>query len=148
MSQSARPPSVSEEQLLYAKILAAGMYAGLAILLATFAVYMLGIVDPAVPIEDLPNYWTLPVHEYLEAINHDYLQRDHSLTGWWWLTAVGHSDYLNFVGITILAAVTIVCYVGIIPTLLKNRDRAYAVMAAVEVVVLTLAASGVLAVGH
>ena len=57
-------------------------------------------------------------------------------------------DFLNFVGIAILAGVTILCYLAIVPTLLRKKDNAYLTMAILEVLVLTLAASGILAVGH
>ncbi|MEJ2679277.1 MAG: hypothetical protein P8174_09430 [Gemmatimonadota bacterium] len=40
-------PTIDREQLLYARILAVGMYAGLLLLLLTFAVYVSGIVQPA-----------------------------------------------------------------------------------------------------
>jgi hypothetical protein len=43
--------------------------------------------------------------------------------------------------------VTAACFLGIIPTLLRKHDRVYATMAALEVIVLVLAASGLLAVG-
>jgi hypothetical protein len=141
-------PGVSGEQLLYARILAVGMYAGLVTLLLTFALYVSGVVEPAVPIEELPRYWTMSVHEYLDAANADYLHRDHALTGWWWLSALGKGDYLNWVGITLLSTVTLVCFVGITPTLLRKRDWVYASIAVAEVLVLGLAASGMLAAGH
>jgi hypothetical protein len=37
---------------------------------------------------------------------------------------------------------------AIIPTLLRKKDNAYVAMALLEVIVLSLAASGILAVGH
>jgi hypothetical protein len=141
-------PGITEEQLLYAKILAIGMYSGLALLLVTFTLYVSGIVEPGVPIERLPEYWTLSVDQFLEVLNEEHLHRDHHLTGWWWISALGWGDYMNFVGIVLLAAITIVCYVGITPTLLKKRDWVYATIAIVEIVILVLAASGLLAAGH
>jgi hypothetical protein len=51
---------------------------------------------------------------------------------------------MNFVGIAILAGLTIACYLAIIPTLMRKKDTAYLVIAVVEVLVLTLAASGIL----
>ncbi len=138
----------NEEQLLYAKILARGMYLGLGILLVTFALYLTGIITPAVPIEELSNYWTLSAHEYLEVINHEFLHRDHVVDGWGWIYVLNRGDYLNFVGIALLALVTIVCYLGILPTLLKKRDWTYAGIAIIEVLILALAASGLIVVGH
>lgn len=138
----------NEEQLLYAKILATGMYVGLAILLTTFALYLTGLFSPAVPIQEISNYWTLPAHEYLEVINHEFLHRDHVVDGWGWIFVLNRSDYLNFVGIAVLALVTIVCYLGILPALLRKKDWIYASIAILEVVILTLAASGIVGVGH
>ncbi len=57
-------------------------------------------------------------------------------------------DYLNFVGIALLAAVTIVCYIGILPNLFRKKDWIYATIAVLEVLILVLAASGIVAVGH
>jgi len=141
-------PGADEEQLLYAKILQVGMYIGLALLLVTFALYSSGVIEPAVPVEQLPEYWTMNVHDYLEATNNDHLHHEHVITGWSWLSVVGKGDYLNFLGIALLSGVTVVCYLGIVPTLIRKKDKAYVVIALLEVVILTLAASGILSVGH
>jgi hypothetical protein len=141
-------PAADEEQLLYANILQVGMYIGLTLLLVTFTLYAFGIVEPAVPVERLPDYWTLDVHEYLEATNRDHLHHEHPISGWSWLQVLDKGDYLNFLGIALLSGVTIVCFLGIVPTLIQKKDRAYVVMALLEVVILALAASGILAVGH
>jgi len=129
----------TEEQIAYAKLLDLGMKAGLLLLVITFAVYVFGILTPHVPVNDLPNYWKLPVKEYLEVT--------HIPHGWAWVGMVGKGDFLNFIGIVFLAGVTIVCYLRIIPILLRKKDTMYAVLAIIEVLVLTLAASGVLKSG-
>jgi uncharacterized membrane protein len=141
------PRSISQEQLLYARILAAGMYTGLAVLLVTFVLYMSGAIAPAIPIDRLPDFWTMDVAQYLEAVNTQYLHHDHILTGWAWVSALEHGDYLNFVGIVVLSMVTIICFMGILPTLIRKRDYAYTVIAVLEIVILALAASGVLTAG-
>ena len=141
-------PQGDEEQLLYARILEAGMYVGLALLFVTYALYLLGIVAPGIPVAELPRYWGMNVHDYLEAVNADHLHQEHVVTGWSWLSVLGHGDYLNYLGIALLSAVTIVCFLGIVPTLIRKRDKAYAAMALLEAAILTLAASGLLAAGH
>ena len=138
----------NEEQLLYARILDWGMYFGLGILLLTFGLYLTGAIAPAIPLEEVSNYWTLSAYEYLEVTNHEFLQRDHVVDGWQWLYVLNMSDYLNFVGIAILALVTIVCYLGILPTLFKKKDWIYLAIAVTEIVVLALAASGQVSGGH
>ncbi len=129
----------TEEQLAYARLLDAGMKLGLLVLIVTFIVYLAGILTPHVPVNDLPKYWKMPVHKYLVATNIH--------PGWAWLGMLGKGDFLNFIGIAFLAGVTIICYVRIIPILIKNKDTIYAVLAVVEVLVLALAASGLLKAG-
>lgn len=129
----------SEEQVAYAKILNVGMWFGLAVLIITFFVYISGSVSTFVPIDDLPKYWTMRVHDFNIALN--------APTGWHWTAFVGKGDYLNFVGIAILSGLTILCYLVILPILARKKDAAYVVIATVEILVLTLAASGLLKVG-
>ena len=130
----------TEEQRLYARILDKGMKIGLAILVVTFSLYMFGIMEPHVPVNDLPSYWSMSVHDYLQATGLG--------TGWSWVANIGKSDLLNFVGIAFLAGVTIICYFAIVPSLMRKKDTPYVVLALVEVAVLVLAASGILKAGH
>ena len=46
-----------------------------------------------------------------------------------------------------LSGLTILCYLVILPILFRKKDTAYAIIAIVEVLVLSLAASGLLKVG-
>ncbi len=148
MNSEEKTQDTQSEQLLYAKALEIGMYTGLVILFVTFSLYLSGILAPAVPLDQVSNYWNQGVHEYLEALNRDHLHMEHPPTGWAWVSMVGKGDFLNFIGIVILSGITIVCYLAIIPSLARKRDHAYLAMAVLEVLVLTLAASGFLAVGH
>ena len=128
------------EQILYAKFLELGMYIGLIILLVTFALYAFGIMEPYIPMNKISGYWHMNVNDYLE---HAKIQ-----DGWAWTGMLKYGDFINFIGIAILAGITILCYAAIVPTLLKNKDTTYAVLAVIEVIILTIAASGLLAVGH
>lgn len=130
----------SPEQIRYASILEKGMYIGLLILFITFAIYGFRILKPYIPLSKISGYWNMNVHEYLHHA--------HIKTGWSWIGMLKYGDFLNFIGIAILAGVTIICYLSIVPILLKNRDIVYAVLALLEVLILGLAASGILAVGH
>ena len=138
----------TEDQLLYANILEKGMLLGLVLMFITFALYVFGIMPAAVPLSEISGYWSQPVHDYLVAINDNFLHQDHLVTGWSWLKLIGKGDFINFIPIAILSGVTIICYLFIAPGLFKRGDKAYAIMALAEVAILTLAASGLLAVGH
>jgi len=128
------------EQILYARILEKGMYLGLLALLVTFVLYAFGIMKPFVPVDELPNYWSLNVHDYL---HHAGIK-----PGWAWLGMLRYGDFINFLGIALLSGVTIICYLAIIPALLKSNDKVYAVLALLEALVLAAAASGLVAGGH
>ena len=129
----------TEEQLVYAKILDSGMKLGLLAIIITFVIYLSGVLTPHVPVNDLPKYWSMPVKEYLKAADVH--------PGWTWLGLVGKGDFLNFIGIAFLAGVTIICYMPIIPIFLKKKDKVFAVIAVLEILVLVLAASGLLKSG-
>lgn len=129
----------SPEQLLYANILNKGMMVGLLVLLITFALYVFGVITPYVPLDKIANYWNLGVSDYLHELDIP--------SGWAWVGLLGYGDFLNFIGIAFLAGVSIICYIAIIPTLLKNDDKIFAVLAILEVVVLTAAAAGVFGSG-
>ena len=135
-----RSLTASPEQLLYARILEKGMIIGLLTLLVTFAIYAFGIMEPHIPLDKISQYWALNVHDYLEHAN--------IKSGWAWLGLLKYGDFINFIGVAILAGVTIISYLAIVPMLLKNKDYVYAFLALLEVIVLSLAASGIIAGGH
>jgi ABC-type transport system involved in multi-copper enzyme maturation permease subunit len=141
------PQDISEEQTVYASVLEKGMYVGLLILPITFILYVFGIMKSAVPVAELSKYWSKNFHEYQEIINQTYLHLPHPPIGWGWLSLLSYSDYLNFVGVAILAGVTIICYGAVLPIFLKKGEKVYAVIAVLEILVLGLAASGLLKVG-
>ncbi|HET6922054.1 MAG TPA: hypothetical protein VFI16_02785 [Anaeromyxobacteraceae bacterium] len=130
---------LAEEQLAYARVLDGGMRLGLLALLVTSAVYLLGLAAPHVPVADLPRYWSLPVAKYLAAAGIP--------AGWGWVSMVHKGDFLNFVGIAFLSGITIACYLAIGPIFIRKRDTVYAWLSILEVLVLALAASGLLTVG-
>ncbi|MBW1892567.1 MAG: DUF1634 domain-containing protein [Deltaproteobacteria bacterium] len=138
--KSAASLEASPEQELYADILQKGMLVGLVALFITFAIYTFGIMKPYIPLDKISGFWNMNVH--------DYLQHAKIEAGWAWLSMLEYSDFLNFIGIALLAGVSIVCYAAIIPTLFRNDDKVFGIIAILEVIVLSFAASGILAVGH
>jgi len=129
----------TEEQILYANILNKGMLIGLLGLVVTFIIYGAGILEPKIPLDQVQNYWVMPVSEYLQ------LSGIHA--GWAWLGNLGYGDMLNFLPIAFLSILTVICYLAILPGLMRKKDTAYVVLVIVEVVVLLVAASGFLGSG-
>jgi hypothetical protein len=123
----------------YARVLDIGMKIGLVAIIITFIIYLSGIFSPYIPVNDLPKYWGLSVHKYLEETGIHQ--------GWSWVGMLDKGDFLNFTGIAFLAGVTVICYLRIIPIFFKKKDFVYGIFAIIEVLVLVLAASGLLKVG-
>ena len=132
-------PQATEEQVLYANILNKGMMIGLLGLVITFIIYGSGILKPVIPLEEVQNYWVMPVS--------DYLAQTGIHTGWAWLGNLEKGDMLNFLPIAFLSVLTIICYLAILPGLIRKKDNIYVVLVIVEVLVLTVAASGILGSG-
>ena len=128
------PAQDAQVQALYASWLDIGARTGFAVSLVALLVYVSGAMTPFVPLAELPALWSLPVGRYLELTN--------APTGWNWLRLLVHGDYLNLVGIVLFASVTIACYARILLVLLRQGERLYALIAAVEIAVLLVAAAG------
>jgi hypothetical protein len=139
MEDLENPLSARPEQLVYANILEKGMLLGLVLVLVTYFIYVVGILKPYIPLDEITTCWRMNVGKYLEHCQID--------AGWSWISLLGYGDFLNFVGIALLAGVTIICFVAIAPVLWKQNDKIYAVLALVEAAILCVAASGILSAG-
>ena len=123
-------------QEIYARWLDVLAKAGFAATLGALLVYLSGALPPFVALTELPALWGVPVARYLELTG--------APTGWAWLRLLDRSDFLGLAAVASFAAVSFVCYLRALPVLLSYRDRMYALIAAAQVAVLLLAASGVL----
>jgi hypothetical protein len=123
-------------QALYARWMNAGAKIGFAVALVSMLLYATGAIAPFVPLEKLTALWGLPVGRFLELTG--------APTGWGWLAMLGYGDYLNLLGIAMFASLSLVCYLRILPALLAGGDRLYALIALAQILVLLVAASGLL----
>ena len=132
-------PAPSKAQMAYADWLFYGCWAGLVVMLITYALYVSGILIPHVPLERMPEYWNQPVSAYLDKAQ--------APTGWGWVALLGRGDFVNFVGVVLLAGMSIICYLRILPDLLAKKDMIYFTLALIQVLVLVFAASGIVGSG-
>ncbi len=133
-------PYASPQQLIYARWLDVCTRIGFLLLVVAFALYVSGVIPSHVPLEALPRYWSMPVAEYLAAVD--------GATGWQWVQKLDQGDYLNIAGVAMLSAVSIVCHLRLVTEYWKTRDRAYLVMVIGQIVILAAAASGIMVAGH
>jgi len=134
--------ALSREQIvqeLYARWLGAVAFIAFSAALVAFVLYAGGVLPPFVPLEALPALWRLPVGEYLAQTG--------APVGWGWLRLLAYGDYLSLGCVALVAAVTLVCYLAVLPILLKLEGRVQAALVAAQIIVLLVAASGALAAG-
>ena len=124
----------SPAQLRYADTLFYGSLIGFVIMLITYVLYVTGILTPQIPLDDLPRLWTGSAADYRAA-------------GSIPLALIGKGDICNFVGIIILAGLTIVCFAQLALSLARRKQWLLCGIAILEVLVLVLAASGILVGG-
>jgi hypothetical protein len=139
-SKNAPHVYASPEQLRYARVLDAGMRFGLGVLVCGFVAYMMGWLPVHVPLAQMPGLWMLAAPDYLRVTGMP--------EGWGWLQMLGNGDVVPLVGIAILSSISGLCFVALLPLYVARRDWIYCAIAMLEIAVLTLAASGVLTVGH
>ncbi len=136
MDEQSRP---SKEQVIYANILVIGVWVGIGLLFITYSIYLSGLMPSHVDISLITKIWGKGVNEYLEIT--------HSPHGWGWVALLSKGDFLNYIGFAFLALMTVVCYLVLVKGYLAKKDWIYAGIAILEIVVLSLAASGLLGSG-
>lgn len=122
-----------DPQDIYARWLRAGTWAAFAFSVLALALYLGGVAAPLVPLEQLPQLWTLPVEQFRS--------RAGAPSDWAWLRYLGYGDYLSLAGICLFGMLSLVCYARVLPSFLARGERVQAVLAAAQIVVLLAAAS-------
>ncbi|MFZ5634345.1 MAG: DUF1634 domain-containing protein [Bacillota bacterium] len=130
---------VPQEQIKYANLLLYGSWAGIAILTITFILYVTGITPTYIEPSQIQQYWGMKSSAYLEAAQVP--------NGWGWLGMVKYGDFLPLIGIAWLGVLTVIGYLILLPAYLRKKDNIYSALVIAEVVVLVLAASGLLGSG-
>ncbi|MEW6103900.1 MAG: hypothetical protein AB1630_08845 [bacterium] len=128
-----------KEEIIYGKTLSLCVKLGIFLLITSFIVYIFGILPPYIPIENLSKYWAMPSEKYLKSANIP--------SGWSWISLTKFGDFLNFIPIVFLSAITIICFLAILPIFYKKKDKTYLFLAILQVIILLLAASGILTTG-
>lgn len=126
----------SPEQLRYAKVLSTGVQLGFVLLVVSFLLYVAGVLTPLVPVDQMAKYWGLPAAEYVKATG--------TPTGWAWLKLIAKGDMLNLVGIVVLASISAVSTLAVVPIFARRGEKAHVVISILLVVVLVVSASNIL----
>ncbi|MDH5751860.1 MAG: hypothetical protein OEZ59_05525 [Deltaproteobacteria bacterium] len=130
--------AIQEMNQRFAWLEKAGEIIGFWGIIAAFILYVTGLVKPYIPISDMIHSWGLSVDEFVAKTN--------SFTGWSWAPRMFYSDYLSMAGLAFLSSVVIFAYAGLIPLLLKHKDKKYLGLVLAQLFIFILAASGILEV--
>ncbi len=133
-------PEIDEAPLIYARLIETGTRLGLLVLVLTFAAYLTDLFPPRVPLERMPELWSLPVARFVELAD--------APTGWNWLALWRHGDMLSMAGIAVLTGWSALALLALLPLYRQRGDRIYFGLCLAHVTVLLLAASGLLVGGH
>jgi hypothetical protein len=129
----------SREQIIYANLLIIGVWSGIAIMVATYVIYLIGLLPSHVDMSLIPTIWDKSVTEYLEITNSPH--------GWGWVALLVKGDFLNYIGLALLALMTIFCFLVLLRGYIRQKNWIFAVIAFLEIAVLSIAASGILGSG-
>jgi hypothetical protein len=146
--QTTVPGLAGRVQALYARVMRVSMVGAMGVLVVLFLGYVTGIRKPAVPPAEMRAYWGLSAAEFGEAVNAAYLHRASPPQGWAWMELLRYGDYATLLGICLLGTVSILCLATSLPLFMRQGRWIYAAIVTVQIVVLVLAASGVVQGGH
>ena len=129
----------SPEQIIYANLLVIGVWLGIFTLLVTYLIYLSGILPAHVDMSLIAKIWGKGVDEYLHIT--------HSPHGWGWTALLLRGDFLNYIGFALLGLMTVFCFIVLLRGYLRQKNWIFAAIAFMEIVVLCVAASGILGAG-
>jgi hypothetical protein len=131
---------MSDEHRIYARWLDWSARLGVAVLAGAFLLYAFGVVEPHIPLQQLPELWSLPLDRYLELTA--------SPSGWRWLRFLDKGEYLSLIGVGLLGLATLACYLRLGILLLHRRESLPAALVAAQILVLLAATANLFSAGH
>jgi hypothetical protein len=128
------------EQTLYARWLARGARVGLVVVLLGFVAQALPWWPAGSTPQEVAQLWGSSAAQVMQATG--------ARAGWSWLARLPQADALSMAGIALLAGCSLPPLAVALRSWRSRGDRAHAALAAAQIVVIVLAASGWLAGGH
>jgi hypothetical protein len=125
----------SKDQMLLGSLYRVVSLVGFVLMAGSFALYVSGILPAQTPAKEVISNWHLDVDSYAEETG---VSR-----GWAFLRDIGVGDNLAFGSLVFMAVAVIVCLAVMIPVFMRGRARLFAVIATLQMIVLILAASGI-----
>ncbi len=126
---------IDQVQLVYASVLDVVSHIGMALIAAGFLIYVLKLLPLTVSIEDVAAHWHMRAAEMNRILTVP--------SGWSWVQDPLHGDVLSYFSIVFLSMAAMICLVAVIPVFLGEKNRTYALIALLQVIVLAAAVVGI-----
>jgi hypothetical protein len=130
-------------QLTYAKTLDYVAHTVIVVMAIGFLIYLMELLPLTVPIETIAGNW------HLSAAN---LQAKLNLPcGWGCFTSpagILHGDIVSYISVIFLSLATLVCLASALTVFVSEKKHLYSVIATLQVLVLLVAASGIMSGGR
>jgi hypothetical protein len=137
MRSDAGPPAANREATRYATMLRLGSGLAIVILALGFAILALDTLPTQVSAAALAHFWALPLADFIKATG--------SFTGWQWLGRPAQGDSAGLLGVALMAGCSMAGLAAVLPSALRRRDWALVGLAAAQLGLMVLAASGLVA---
>ena len=137
MNSGSGTNQIEQAQVSYATLLVWLVRVGLVGMAGLFLPYATGLVAAAVPIAEVPMYWSMDATSYGQAMGVS--------TGWGWVGSLADSGVLAFAGIILFPASATLAALAAAAFFVRQRIAVYPLIALAEAVVLVIAATGILA---
>ena len=118
----------SDTQLILARLYRYTSIIGLLIMTAAFILYTSGILPSSVPSDKVGSYWHLDSGAYAEKTGNP--------VGWNFLRNLTSGESLSFGSLVFMAVAVIVCLTIMIAVFLRKREKLFALIVLLQVVVL------------
>ncbi|ACD89145.1 conserved hypothetical protein [Chlorobium limicola DSM 245] len=126
---------IDKVQLVYASVLDVVSHIGMALIAAGFLIYVLKLLPLTVSIEDVAAHWQMRAADMNRILTVP--------SGWSWVQDPLHGDVLSYFSIVFLSMAAMICLVSVIPVFLGEKNRTYALIALLQVMVLAAAVVGI-----
>ncbi len=124
----------------YASLLLWLVRIGLVLMFAAFTAYIADVIPANLKPDQVVSLWHLSASEFAEATG--------AHLGWAWVASLPESSVLALAALVVFPLGTMLLIAIATILYLRERDRAFAAIAAAEAIVLTIAATGLIGGGH
>jgi len=129
----------SDAQLILAKLYHGASIIGLTLIAAAFTLYAAGVLSSNVTVAEVTSYWHLDAAAYAEQTG--------TPVGWGFLKELFRGDCLTFGSLLFMAMAVILSLAIMVAVFMRKRKPEFAVMALLHIVILLVAAAGVVSGG-